>query len=333
MNKRLWITVFAALLASASAHAANNILVASSRSNSIEEFDTTGKWLRTFATTGPYAPVALAQSPATHEIFVTTMWASGPSAGQLTNRILRYKNDGTFDVNWDTFTIACPPQPSVPACPTDVTQSLVFDPTGDLYVATAYGEDLGGAPIWIFRYRESDLADLNPPASGSFTAPMYRGNQMAFRKTNELCIAGFIDQDVKCFDPSTGTPTVDYYAEIHSSAVSPVIQPAGLAFDSSGMAYLTSVFGGQVLKEQGGTFVLLAKPATSPFQLDGNLLLQQGTGNLFTTLYSTAPVTFSSPDLVSEISIPSGLMTSFIWGAAAPGLGNDHIWGAAWIPF
>jgi hypothetical protein len=41
--------------------------------------NTSGTWLRTFVTTGPYAPVALAQSPVTGEIFVTTIWASGPS--------------------------------------------------------------------------------------------------------------------------------------------------------------------------------------------------------------------------------------------------------------
>jgi hypothetical protein len=328
-NVRFWITVFTALLGCGSVHAADHFLVASNRSNSIEEFDLTGKWLRTFATTGPYAPVALAQSPTTGEIFVTTMWPSGPAAGQLTNKILRYKQDGTFDVNWDTFTVTCPSS----VCPTTATQSLVFGPYGDLWVATAYGQDLGG-PIWILNFRAADLTTPNPaPQPSSFKTAMYRGNQMAFKNKNELCIAGFIDEDVKCFDTSTGTQTADYYAEIHASSVSPVIQPGGLAFDSSGSMYLTSVFGGQVVKEvvPGGPIVLLAKPAPAPFQLDGNLFLQHSTGNLFTTLYSTAPVTYSSPDLVSEISVTSGLMTSFIWGAAAPGLGNDHIWGAYWI--
>ena len=145
MNKDLWIAIFAALLGSPSLHAADHFLVASSRSNSIEEFDTTGKWLRTFATTGPYAPVALAQMPGTGEIFVTTMWASGPSIGQLTNKILRYQANGSFDVDWDAFTIECT------TCPTTVTQSLVFDSDGNLWIATAYGTDLG-APIYIFEY-------------------------------------------------------------------------------------------------------------------------------------------------------------------------------------
>src|ERR1700738_1394520 len=107
MSHRLLITVFVALLGSASLHATERILVASTRSNSLEEFNTGGTWLRTFATTGPYAPVALAQSLLTGEIFVTTIWASGPAIGQLTNRILRYGPNGHSDVNWDTFTVEC----------------------------------------------------------------------------------------------------------------------------------------------------------------------------------------------------------------------------------
>src|SRR5690242_8563192 len=129
MSKKLFITVFATLLGSASLHATVNILVASSRSNSLEEFNTSGTWLRTFATTGPYAPVALAQSPVTGEIFVTTIWASGPAIGQLTNKILRYGPNGHFDVNWDRFTVEC----SI-GCPTTQTQSLLFDSSGNLWV-------------------------------------------------------------------------------------------------------------------------------------------------------------------------------------------------------
>jgi hypothetical protein len=47
MSKKLLIAVFAALLGSASLHAAERILVASSRSNSLEEFSASGTWLRT----------------------------------------------------------------------------------------------------------------------------------------------------------------------------------------------------------------------------------------------------------------------------------------------
>ena len=72
MNNKFFITVLAALLGSNALCAAEHILVASSGSHSLEEFDTSGNWTRTFATTGPYAPVAIAQSPKTGEIFVTT---------------------------------------------------------------------------------------------------------------------------------------------------------------------------------------------------------------------------------------------------------------------
>jgi len=298
--------------------------VSSIRSNSIEEFNTSGTWLRTFATTGPYAPVALAQSPITREIFVTTMWASGPSVGQLTNKILRYHQSGNFEIDWDTFTVACG------SCPTAQTQSLLFDSSGDLWVATAYGTDAGG-PIYILKYLAADLTLPNPPALPSpIMANMYRGDQMAFNASGNLCIAGFIDEDVKCFDTSTGAQTADYSAEIHASSISPVIEPAGLAFDAANRMYLTSVFGGQLAKElkPGGPIVSLA---TLTPQLGGNLVLHGG--NLYTSTYKVSPPTFSTPDPVYEVSPSSGAVTKFIYGTAPPALGNDHIWGASWMIF
>jgi len=340
MSKRLLIAVFAALLGSASLHAADNILVASSRSNSLEEFDTNGKWIRTFATTGPYAPIALAQMPKTGEIFVTTMWASGPSIGQLTNKILRYQPNGDFYVDWDTFTVECD------NCPTTATQSLLFDSSGNLWVATAYGKDLG-APIYIFKYLAKDLTLPNPPVQPSpIMAPMFRGNQMAFNTSGNLCIAGFIDEDVQCFNTSTGAQTADYYAEIHASSVSPVIQPAGLAFDGANRLYLTSVFGGQLAKEvnPGGPIVLLATLTASPNELNGNLVFRGPcpsypclvtppvTSYLYTSAFSIAPPTFSSPDPVYKVS-SSGAVTDFIYETAPPALGNDHLWGASWMIF
>lgn len=326
MSKRLWTAVFAALLGSASLQAAENILVASSRSNSLEQFAATGTWVRTFATTGPYAPIALAQSPLTGEIFVTTFWASGAAAGQLTNIILRYQANGHFDTNWDTFTVVCG------YCPTSQTQSLLFDSSGNLWVATAYGEDLGG-PIYIFKYLAADLTLPNPPAQPGFIkAPMTRGSQMAFNAHGNLCIAGFIDEDVQCYDTGTFAQTADYYAEIHASSISPTIEPGGLAFDRENRLYLTSVFGGQLAKElaPGGPIVLLASVAPPGIQLEGNLVLRGG--NLYTSTYYLAPPTFSTPDGVYEVST-GGTVTNFIVGSAAPALGNDHIWGAYWMIF
>jgi len=323
MNKRRLIAAFAALLGSASLHATEHILVASNRSNSLEEFSTSGTWLRTFATTGPYGPLALAQSPVTGEIFVTTTWASGPSAGQLTNKILRYAQNGHFNVDWDTFTIACG------SCPTAQTQSLLFDSFGNLWVATAYGTDLGGQ-IYILKYLAANLKLPNPPAEPMpIKAKLFRGNQMAFNVSGDLCIASFIDGDVQCFDTSTGALTHDYYAEIHASSVGG-IEPGGLAFDGNDRMYLTSIFTGQVVKEvnPGGPIVHLA---TLTSQLDGNLVLRGP--NLYTSTYNVSPLTFSSPDPVYEVSSGSGTVTKFIDGTAAPGLGNDHIWGAYWMIF
>ena len=107
---------------------------------------------------------------------------------------------------------------------------------------------------------------------------MYRGDQMAFKKPGDICIAGFIDQDVQCFDTTSGTKTADYYSEIHAASVSPMIEPAGLAFDLDGRIYLTSLFGGQVVKEEvsgsSRSLVLLAALTSAPNQLGGDLLLR-----------------------------------------------------------
>jgi hypothetical protein len=324
MSNRVSIAVWAVLLGSGSLRASEDILVASSRSNSIEHFTASGTWVSTFATTGPYAPIFMAQSPLTGEIFVTTEYASDP---QLTNIILRYHADGQFDTNWDTFTVSC----GAP-CFSSQTQSIIFDRSGNLWVATAYGVPAGNPtypmyPILIQEYLASDLALPNPPAQPRpIVADMIRGDQMAFNTAGDLCIAGFLDEDVKCFNTSTGTLTKDYSAEIHASNAG-VAEPGGLAFDSDDRLYLTSIFTGEVLKEAepGGPIVLLAKVVSPPNQLEGNLVLLGD--KLFTTSYYNPPPTLSTPDAVYEVDT-SGAVAKFIFGTAAPGLGSDHIWGA-----
>jgi hypothetical protein len=188
-----------------------------------------------------------------------------------------------------------------------------------------------GVPIYIFKYLAADLGKPNPlPQPGPITAKMYRGNQMAFNASGDLCIAGFIDEDVKCFNPSTGAETADYYAEIHASSVSPVIEPVGLAFDASNRMYLASVFGGQLAKEvsPGGPIVLLAALTSAPNLLNANLVLR--VGHLYTSVYHYPAPTISTPDPVYQVST-SGTVTKFIYGTAPPALGNDHIWGAGWM--
>lgn len=322
MNKQLLVAAFAALLGSASLHATDRILVASNRSNSLEEFSLSGTWLRTFATTGPYGPLAIAQSPTTGEIFVTTTWGSGPLAGQLTNKILRYHENGKFDTDWDPFTVSCG------SCPTSQTQSLVFDSLGDLWLATAYGTDLGG-PIYIQKYPAANLTLPNPtPLPTPIKATLFRGNQMAFDGAGDLCIASFLDKDVQCFNTTTGALTHDYASEIAASGLA--IEPGGVVFDASNRMYLTSVFTGQLAKEAspGGPIELVA---TLTPQLDGNLVLRSG--NLYTSTYNVSPPTFSTPDAVYEVSISGAAVNKFIYGTAAPSLGSDHIWGGYWMIF
>jgi hypothetical protein len=205
---------------------------------------------------------------------------------------------------------------------------LLFDSFGNLWVATAYGKDLGGAPIYIFEYLAGDLKKPNPPAQPiPIVASMLRGNQMAFNVSGDLCIAGFLDRDVQCFNTSTGAKTHDYSAEIVASGLS--IAPGGLAFDGNDRMYLTDVFGGQVAKEMnpGGPIKHLA---TLPSQLDGNLVLRGA--NLYTSTFNVSPPTFSTPDPVYEVST-SGTVSKFIYEIAPPALGNDHIWGAYWMIF
>jgi hypothetical protein len=319
MTKKFAISIFAGLLSASALSAADNMLVASSASHTIEEFSPSGAWMRTFATTGGYTPVAMAQSPLTGEIFVTAAIPSGD-----TNRILRYHADGTFDAYWDTFTVTCQ------NCGGGGTESLLFDSQGDLYVATHYGDPVG--PTWavnIYKYMASDLVQPNPQQVPTVIyTKMIRGDQMAFRSASEICIAGFIDEDVKCFNTSSGVQTADYYAEIHAAKISPVIEPGGLAFDSTGRMYLTSVFGGQVARElaPGGPIVQLAQVASAPVELDGNLVLMGST--LYTTTYSTSPATPGTPDSLVAISTTSGAVTRLISGSAAPNLGSAHLWGA-----
>jgi hypothetical protein len=317
MSNRVLIAFWGVLLGSHSLYAAEEILVSSTRSSSIEQFATNGTWLRTFATTGPYAPISMAQSPLTGEVFVTTEWTSGQAIGQLTNIILRYQVNGQFDTNWDTFQVVC----NAP-CSTSETQSIAFDSSGNLWVATAYGEDLGG-PIYIFEYLAAELTLPNPQAQPNpILANMYRGNQMAFIGAN-ICIAGFIDEDVQCFNRSTGVLTKDYRAEISASGLG--VEPGGLAFDKEGRLYLTSIFKGQVVGETkpGGPIVALATLTSAPNLVNGNLLFADG--------YLFVP-TVSTPDAVYAVS-PSGTVTNFIVGAAPPNLGNDHLWGASWMIF
>ncbi len=338
---RTLIVIFASLLSANQIHAANAILVASRYSNSIEQFTTGGTWVRTFATTGRYAPSSIAQSPTTGEIFVTTQLDNSD-----TSVILRYKPDGTFNVNWDQFKLQCPPpKPPLPyPCFSAATESLLFDAAGNLWVATAYGIPHGDptypfSPIYIFKFEAAALTAADPGAiPGPVPAPiimagMIRGDQMTFDHYGNLCIAGFLDEDVQCFSASTAALAKSYKAALQ--AASPVIEPAGVAFDSSNRMYVSSVFTGEVAHETspGSAIVPLASGLVSaPNLLNGNLTLIAN--ELYVpTFYYPAPPTPSTPDSIDTVSITSGAVSPFISGGAPPLLGNAHMWGAQWVAF
>lgn len=333
MKFRTFIAILASLLGASQIHAANAVLVASRYSNSIEQFTTGGKWVRTFATTGRYAPSSVAQSPTTGEIFVTTLLNDNN-----TNVILRYTPDGAFGVNWDQFQLQCP-SPPLP-CFSNSTESLLFDAAGNLWVATHFGIRHGDptypfSPIYIFKFPAAALAGPTPaPLPIPIMASMIRGDQMAFDNKGDVCIAGFIDEDVQCFNTSTPTPVlVKSYGAMLQQA-SPVIEPAGVAFDSSNRMYVSNVFWGEVAHETspGSKIVTLATGLVFPPNLlNGNLTLI-GSELYVPTFYYPWP-TPSTPDSIDTVSIVSGKVSPFISGGAPPLLGNAHLWGAQWVAF
>jgi hypothetical protein len=77
------------------ATAAPTALVNSRESQSIEEFDTSGNWLRTFASTGPQVPVDIARNSETGDIYVAT----------YTDTILRFDQTGNPSPISPAFTL------------------------------------------------------------------------------------------------------------------------------------------------------------------------------------------------------------------------------------
>jgi hypothetical protein len=139
------------------AYAVTNELVGSAESHSIEKYDSSGNWIKTFASTGPYYPVGIAASPITGDVFAAT----------LTSTILRYTKTGaSFGPSgsyWSTFNMSS----QVGSNP---LQALLFDASGDLYLATNYGESGDGYTVEIFEYSAKEL--LKKKASARRTADL-----------------------------------------------------------------------------------------------------------------------------------------------------------------
>jgi DNA-binding beta-propeller fold protein YncE len=125
------------------AYAVTNELVGSAESHSIEKFDSNGNWVKTFASTGPYYPVGIAASPITGDVFAAT----------LTATILRYTKGGASfgpkGAYWSTFNMSS-------LVGSNPLEALLFDASGNLYLATNYGES--GYTVEIFEYSAKELA-------------------------------------------------------------------------------------------------------------------------------------------------------------------------------
>jgi hypothetical protein len=309
------------------AYAVTNELVGSSESHSIEKFNSSGIWIKTFASTGPWTPYGVAASPVTGDVFVAT----------LTSTILRYNKSGSSfgpgGSYWTTFSLAS-------LVGVNPLISLLFDSSGDLYVATDYGTS--GYQVEIFKYSASQLLTKKPVPSGSpIITTAGRGDQMAWDVLGNICIASFggPPNTVQCYNPGTGTLTYDYASEIQAAGLAPV----GLAFSANDNLIVSSVFTGKVYVEatpQVGPMNLLASGMVN----DVGFLAVDSTGMLYLpsfhnpegryegappldcTFYACMDYDFTS-DVVYKIDPSTGTVTKFI---------TKHIWGPyqmIFVPF
>jgi DNA-binding beta-propeller fold protein YncE len=322
LGKTLTATLYLTLaLLALPAYAVTNELVGSAESHSIEKFDSSGNWIKTFASTGPYYPVGIAVSPLTGDVFAATM----------TEIILRYAKGGAplgqSGSYWDTFNM----EPQAGGNP---LEALLFDPNGDLYVATNYGESSAGYTVKIFRYPAKQLTKQAPqPVGLPIITTIEQAGQMAWDANQNLCIASWYSpQTVQCFKPGTGALVVDYASEIQAQH----IQPLGLAFGPGNILTVSSLFTGEVYTEAVagvGPMNLLATGSIQPAEVgflavdsSGNLYLPEwhnvaarygGAVPYFCTYYSCQDYDTSS-DMVYEINPTSGTQFNFVqyrlWG-------------------
>src|ERR1700690_955962 len=290
------LCLFVAILA-VPAYAVTNELVTSSVSHSIEKFDSSGNWTRTFASTGPWAPIGVVASPVSNDVFVSTD----------TPTILRYRETGARlgpgGSRWSTSSVA--------SIGTNAVQSLMFDSSGDLYVATNYGTS--GYVVEIFKYPASQLTRESPVPSGSpIMTTVGRGDQMVFDAYGNICIASFGSPNtVQCYDPGTGTLKFDYASEIQPLA----IQPVGIAFGPNNRLIVSSVFTGEVYEEAAervGPMTLLA----SGMVAEVDFFATGSDGMLYLPSFHNAEAGCGnhgfSPDIVYKIDPSSGAVTNFI---------------------
>ena len=323
-----WPLCLLVLLFATPAFAVTNILVGSSESHSIEKFDTSGVWLKTFASTGPWIPFGIAVSPVTNDVFAATM--TGPTA----NIILRYRSSGApFGPSgsyWSTFDVST-------YFSNNPVQSIAFDSSGNLYVASDFGTD--GFHVVIRKFLAAQLLAKVPIAAKTpvITTTTGRGNQMAFDQAGDLCIASFDSPNtVQCYNTSTGALVYDYAPEF--AGFSPSIQPVGLAFGPNNNLYVTSVFAGQLVFEQTertGPMVALASGLVN----DIGYIAIDSAGALYVPSFHNPEGRYAgcifyacmdydtSSDVIYKVDPNTALVTNFI---------TSHIWGPyqmIFVPF
>jgi hypothetical protein len=290
-----------------------DVLVTSGESHSIERFTNASVWLGEFASTGPYAPVAIAQSKFTGGVFVTVN----------TGQILRYTSAGSPIGNWDTFHIPVSPNPAA---------SVVFDKSGNLWVDSYFGTS--GYTVVLYEYAKSSLGNPNPAPVKTFATSLPRGDQLAFDKAGNICVSSFIGQTVQCFDSTTGTLVFDYATEI--DGISPRPEPVGLAFNpADNRLLIDSFYDGQIDIEAGPAHVGPMAVLASGLTIDTNMVTLSG-GFLYVASWNNADnryVTCSfyecvdydfAPDIVYSVNITTGVYTKFI---------TKHIYGPAQMIF
>jgi hypothetical protein len=320
LGKTLTVTLCLAIAIFAlPAHAVTNELVGSAESHSIEKYDSSGNWVKTFASTGPYYTVGFAASPITGDVFVSTFTAT----------ILRYTKTGaSFGPKggyWSTFNMSALVGVNPP-------QALLFDSSGDLFLATNYGED--GYVVAIFKYSAKELLKEAPvPVGPPIVTTIEQGGQMAWDAFGDICIASwYAPQGVQCYNPSTRALAYDYSSEFLNQG----IEPIGLAFGPNNILTVSSLFSGQVFAEttaRTGPLNLIATGTVQPAEVGflavdsaGNLYLPEwhnvaarygGSGTNYCYYYSCQD-SDSSSDLVYKIDPSNGTITNFV---------SNHLWG------
>jgi hypothetical protein len=312
VTQKLSQTALVALLGLAvcqGAAAATTELVASAESHSIEQFDPTGKWIGTFASTGPWEPRDLAVD-LTGDVYVATS----------TTTIMRFNSNGKPYAPGPTFTLPISG---------NTIESLIFDGKGNLYVASHFGTS--HLTVSIYKFTPSQLKAAAPVGVVLANTTLGRADQMAFDKSGNLCVADFIAPNtVECYNSSSGATVSPPYTPEMAGA-----QPLGIGFDVHDRLIASSTFVDTVLREPAahtGPLEILTSgltPALEYLTLDSAGFIYVGSWHGANTrfvgcpFYACADFDFTS-DVIYKINPTTRTFTPFI---------NSHNWGPTRMVF